>query len=241
MAARALGLPFGGSCPKGRRAEDGEIPRALAEQMAELPQAEYSARTERNVADGDVTLVLLLQSPWEGGEAGEAGGAGGADEAGGAGGAGKAGGAGGAGAAGGVVSAGTWLTLELAARYGKPCMVAVLPPCCRCMERCHGVDRALPYGGHADAADLCEEEQQQQQQQEHSESSKVCCRRWQDREGACEERMGGVVERVCVWLEQQKARVVNMAGPRESEQPGLTHAAVCFTTALLLRWKEALP
>ncbi|CAI5505939.1 unnamed protein product [Closterium sp. Naga37s-1] len=135
MAARALGVPFGGSCPKGRRAEDGEIPRELAERMAELPQAEY-------------------------------------------------------------------------------------------------------YGGRADAAELCDE---QQQQQEHSESSKVCCRRWQGRMGACEERVSGVAERVCVWLEQQQARVVNVAGPRESEQPGLTRAAVCFTTALLLRWKETLP
>jgi hypothetical protein len=54
--AIALGIPYGGWCPRGRRAEDGVIPACYA--MQEHASADYDARTEANVADSDGTLVL---------------------------------------------------------------------------------------------------------------------------------------------------------------------------------------
>lgn len=63
-AALEAGLPCGGWCPAGRRAEDGKIP-------AEYPLKEtrgegYEERTEKNVLDSDATLVLTSGEP-EGG------------------------------------------------------------------------------------------------------------------------------------------------------------------------------
>lgn len=55
-AARVLGLPHGGSCPRGRLAEDGRIPDEYP--LVELDTPEYPARTERNVLDADATLIL---------------------------------------------------------------------------------------------------------------------------------------------------------------------------------------
>lgn len=54
--ALALGIPHGGWCPRGRRAEDGRIPDRYA--LREHASADYAARTEANVADADATLVL---------------------------------------------------------------------------------------------------------------------------------------------------------------------------------------
>ena len=54
--ALQLGIPCGGWCPKGRRAEDGVIdPRYL---LQETESPEYSVRTEMNVKDSDATLIL---------------------------------------------------------------------------------------------------------------------------------------------------------------------------------------
>lgn len=54
--ALELGLPCGGWCPRGRRAEDGPIhPRYP---LRETPTPEYPLRTEWNVRDSDATLVL---------------------------------------------------------------------------------------------------------------------------------------------------------------------------------------
>lgn len=55
-AALALGFPCGGWCPAGRKAEDGAIPRRYP--VAELPSADYAARTRRNVLDSDGSLIL---------------------------------------------------------------------------------------------------------------------------------------------------------------------------------------
>jgi len=55
-AARRLGLPCGGWCPRGRRAEDGPIPARYP--LRETPSAGYRQRTEWNVRDSDGTLVL---------------------------------------------------------------------------------------------------------------------------------------------------------------------------------------
>lgn len=50
------GLPCGGACPAGRRAEDGRIPERYP--VTELSGAGYPERTERNVLDADATLIL---------------------------------------------------------------------------------------------------------------------------------------------------------------------------------------
>jgi hypothetical protein len=62
--AIALGIPHGGWCPRGRRAEDGRIPDRYA--VREHESAEYAARTERNVVDSDGTLVLAIGAPRDG-------------------------------------------------------------------------------------------------------------------------------------------------------------------------------
>jgi hypothetical protein len=65
-AARALGLPCGGWCPRGRLAEDGVIDPSYP--LVEAPSPEYSQRTEWNVRDSDGTLVLV-RGPAAGGTA----------------------------------------------------------------------------------------------------------------------------------------------------------------------------
>ena len=54
----ALGLPVGGWCPKGRRAEDGVIPDRYP--LVETLERNYEARTRRNIEDSDGTLILNL-------------------------------------------------------------------------------------------------------------------------------------------------------------------------------------
>ncbi len=54
--ALGLDLPCGGWCPRGRKAEDGPIPRRYP--LFETPTAGYQQRTEWNVRDADGTLVL---------------------------------------------------------------------------------------------------------------------------------------------------------------------------------------
>jgi hypothetical protein len=55
--ALELGLPCGGWCPKGRRAEDGTIP--VRYPLTETPWHGYPQRTEWNVRDSDGTLILV--------------------------------------------------------------------------------------------------------------------------------------------------------------------------------------
>ncbi len=55
-AARTLGLPCGGWCPRDRRAEDGLI--AAIYPLVETPSTDYAQRTRWNVRDSDGTLVL---------------------------------------------------------------------------------------------------------------------------------------------------------------------------------------
>lgn len=54
--ALELGIPCGGWCPKGRRAEDGEIPPRYP--LAETETSDYRQRTRRNVQAADGTLIL---------------------------------------------------------------------------------------------------------------------------------------------------------------------------------------
>ena len=55
-AALAAGVPCGGWCPRGRRAEDGTIPERYP--LRETPAAEYPQRTGWNVRDSDGTAIL---------------------------------------------------------------------------------------------------------------------------------------------------------------------------------------
>lgn len=65
-AALALGLPVGGWCPRGRRAEDGRIPDHYP--LLETPASDYLERTIWNLRDSDATLVLH-RGPLTGGTA----------------------------------------------------------------------------------------------------------------------------------------------------------------------------
>lgn len=121
-AAMELGLAHGGSCPLGRRAEDGTIPDRY--RLNETESADYAARTERNVLDSDATLILCR----------------------------------------GAAKGGTSLTISLAERHGKPILVA---------------DPDDP----------------------------------------------AATERTAQWLRQHNFHVLNVAGPRESQYPGIGNAA----------------
>jgi hypothetical protein len=57
-AAMSLGLEHGGTCPAGRRAEDGAIPAHYV--LEEHSSWGYPPRTAKNVADADATLILIL-------------------------------------------------------------------------------------------------------------------------------------------------------------------------------------
>jgi hypothetical protein len=128
--ALTLGIPCGGWCPKGRKAEDGAIPDRYP--VTETETADYEERTRLNVRDADATLIL----------------------------------------ASGPLSGGTGLTAETAAAQGKPCLVA---------------DPFSPPEAQA----------------------------------------------VARWLAENEVRVLNVAGPRESIQPGIHRAAVDFLTQVL--------
>lgn len=59
--ALRLGIPCGGWCPRGRRAEDGTIPARYP--LAETPDTRYPQRTAWNVRDSDATLVIHAGPP----------------------------------------------------------------------------------------------------------------------------------------------------------------------------------
>jgi hypothetical protein len=52
------GIPHGGWCPKGRRAEDGPINAKY--QLKETPSSDYPQRTEWNVRDSDGTVIFSV-------------------------------------------------------------------------------------------------------------------------------------------------------------------------------------
>ncbi len=129
-AALALGIPCGGWCPRGRRAEDGTIPARYP--LRETASSGYPERTGRNVRDADATLILTRGRP----------------------------------------RGGTALTAALASRAGKPCLVVDL-------------------------------------------------------------NVGADAAAVRAWLEQNRVRELNVAGPRESEQPGIHDEAEEFLRRVL--------
>ena len=56
-----LGMPCGGWCPKGRKAEDGPIPNKYP--LQETPSGDYVQRTEWNVRNSSGTLVVTRGKP----------------------------------------------------------------------------------------------------------------------------------------------------------------------------------
>lgn len=60
-AAIDLGIPHGGWCPKGRRAEDGPIPGKY--RLRETDSPDYPTRTEENVVAADGTAVFTFGPP----------------------------------------------------------------------------------------------------------------------------------------------------------------------------------
>jgi len=65
-AAIKLGIAHGGWCPRGRLAEDGQIPDRY--ELSETDSPNYAVRTERNVLDSDATLILCRGRPTGGTE-----------------------------------------------------------------------------------------------------------------------------------------------------------------------------
>ena len=55
-AAIACGIPHGGWCPRGRRAEDGPIEKKYA--LEPTRSSDYRVRTRRNVLHSDSTLIF---------------------------------------------------------------------------------------------------------------------------------------------------------------------------------------
>lgn len=54
--ALAMGIEHGGWCPRGRLAEDGEVPGHYL--LTETDSSDYKVRTRQNVVDSDATLIL---------------------------------------------------------------------------------------------------------------------------------------------------------------------------------------
>jgi len=129
-AAMSLGIPCGGWCPRGRRAEGGPIPHHYPVQ--EAPTSSYPQRTAWNVRDSDGTLIVTR----------------------------------------GVPKGGTALTVSLARRGGKPFFV-------------------LDLDGRP------------------------------------------LVSEVVEWIGHEEVRTLNVAGPRESEAPGIHDQALAFLRVLL--------
>ncbi len=63
--AMTHGVPHGGWCPQGRKAEDGTI--APGYRLTETPSDSYVQRTEWNVRDSDGTVILSLSRTLTGG------------------------------------------------------------------------------------------------------------------------------------------------------------------------------
>ena len=60
-AAIELGIEHGGYCPRGRRAEDGRIPKRYC--LEELASADYPPRTAQNVDAADATCLITRGPP----------------------------------------------------------------------------------------------------------------------------------------------------------------------------------
>lgn len=65
--AIGAGIPHGGWCPHGRRAEDGAIPPQY--QLIETPSSNYVFRTGLNIRDSDGTVIFSCNRKISGGTA----------------------------------------------------------------------------------------------------------------------------------------------------------------------------
>jgi hypothetical protein len=63
--AIARGVPHGGLCPKGRKAEDGKI--STRYQLKETPSNNYVQRSEWNMRDSDSTVAFSIAAVLTGG------------------------------------------------------------------------------------------------------------------------------------------------------------------------------
>jgi hypothetical protein len=54
------GIPHGGWCPKGRLAEDGQIP--IKYSLTEMPTKAYPPRTEKNILESDGTVIISIDA-----------------------------------------------------------------------------------------------------------------------------------------------------------------------------------
>jgi hypothetical protein len=135
-AAMECGIPVGGWCPKGRKAEDGFVPRRYP--LKETPSGSYVQRTTWNARDSDATVVLVL----------------------------------------GELEGGSLFTTQVAAKLGKPCLVADL-------------------------------------------------------------ELYKAAEIVADFLDAQRVRILNVAGPRESKQPGIHGRALRVLLEVFTRDERA--
>ncbi|MBA4395222.1 MAG: molybdenum cofactor carrier [Desulfobacca sp.] len=129
--ALELGIPCGGWCPKGRKAEDGPIDPKYP--LKETNSPKYPIRTEKNIKESDGTLILTE----------------------------------------GPIKGGTALTERLAIRNKKPYLIITI------------YERTDPLT-------------------------------------------------VRVWIEKNNLKIVNVAGPRESEVPGIHDRTIKFLQKLIL-------
>lgn len=58
IAAREMGIPTGGTAPKGWKTEAGAEPHLKAYGMVEAPGDSYAWRTGRNIGEADATVVF---------------------------------------------------------------------------------------------------------------------------------------------------------------------------------------
>jgi hypothetical protein len=63
--AIVMGIPHGGWCPRGRRAEDGKISDCY--KLRETQSTKYAQRTEWNVRDSDGTVIFTVDPHLRGG------------------------------------------------------------------------------------------------------------------------------------------------------------------------------
>ncbi|HEX7861711.1 MAG TPA: putative molybdenum carrier protein [Verrucomicrobiae bacterium] len=63
--ATRRGIPHGGYCPKGRKAEDGIIPDCYA--LVETESTNYLERTELNAFHSDATVIFTISAELQGG------------------------------------------------------------------------------------------------------------------------------------------------------------------------------
>ena len=125
-------IPYGGWCPKGRKAENGIIPDKYL--LEEAFTDDYSERTKLNIRDSDGTLVLVYKIPVD-------------------------------------VNNGTILTINYAQKEKKPLLVVALDNC-------------------------------------------------------------DLVNIVIQWIDEHSIEVLNIAGPRESQSPGIYNTSFKFLKTL---------